>query len=468
MPSSFKNSPLLAVLLLGLVLRVFNLNQSFWLDEATSVMTAKNFGFFEVITKFSPGDFHPPLYYLMLKIWGSMFGWSEVAVRLLSVTFGIATIVIIYKIGTKLLNEKVGLISALLLSTAPLHVYYSQEARMYVPETFFVTLFIWFSLQIFEFKKNYWLPLGICAIAIIYTDYLPILVFLSFALYILDNKKEDIYIYKSKLLKFGGAIALAFLLWSPIFLEQVKTAMLAQVNAPSWISILGGTNLKQVALIAVKFVIGRISFYNKIIYVFYAGLGLLVYVLPFLSVIKRRKEIYLIWLWFLIPLLLTIILGFQFQILSYFRLLFILPAVYLLVAFGLTLIKNKEIARILLILGVFVNLTSVGIYHFNDRFKREDWKSAVLHIEKNSQGEKAVSVFVTNNQRDAYNYYSKNVTSMGARAFENNMYDKVWLFRYVQPIFDPTDATKKKIELLGFKKVDEKDFNGVTVWEYEK
>ena len=59
---------ILAVIIFGFLLRVISLNQSFWLDEATSGLVVRNFNLGEIITKFSPGDFHPPLYYLILKI----------------------------------------------------------------------------------------------------------------------------------------------------------------------------------------------------------------------------------------------------------------------------------------------------------------------------------------------------------------------------------------------------------------
>jgi len=38
--------------------------------------------------------------------------------------------------------------------------------------------------------------------------------------------------------------------------------------------------------------------------------------------------------------------------------------------------------------------------------------------------------------------------------------------RYVQPIFDPEDSVRNQVETIGYKKVAERDFNGVTVWEY--
>src|SRR5258708_21751776 len=84
-------------LLLGLVLRLISLNQSFWIDEATTGNVVRNLSLPEIIIKFAPGDFHPPLYYLTAKIWRNVFGTNEFALRLLSVVFASLTIYIIYK-----------------------------------------------------------------------------------------------------------------------------------------------------------------------------------------------------------------------------------------------------------------------------------------------------------------------------------------------------------------------------------
>jgi len=32
-------------------------------------------------------DTHPPFYYLILKMWGNLFGWGELALRSLSAIF---------------------------------------------------------------------------------------------------------------------------------------------------------------------------------------------------------------------------------------------------------------------------------------------------------------------------------------------------------------------------------------------
>ena len=47
-------------------------------------------------------------------------------------------------------------------------------------------------------------------------------------------------------------------------------------------------------------------------------------------------------------------------------------------------------------------------------------------------------------------------------------FDTIWLMRYVQPIFDPEDRLRLRIEDLDYQKKGEYDFNGVVVWRYEK
>src|SRR5258708_22082891 len=126
------------VLIFGLILRLISLNQSLWLDEATSASTIK-MSLSTFFQKFAQGDFHPPLYYLTLRLWGSIFGTSEVALRSLSILFAVATIYVVYRIGRELISSKAGLIASLLLATSGLHVYYSQEARMYSMSTFLVS-----------------------------------------------------------------------------------------------------------------------------------------------------------------------------------------------------------------------------------------------------------------------------------------------------------------------------------------
>src|SRR5215216_6315133 len=79
---------LLAILLVALLLRVFQLDaESLWLDEATSVYRG-NHDFVQILGLSIP-DRTPPLYLLLLHYWMQLFGDSAFSVRLPSVLFGL-------------------------------------------------------------------------------------------------------------------------------------------------------------------------------------------------------------------------------------------------------------------------------------------------------------------------------------------------------------------------------------------
>ena len=117
-------------MLLGLGLRVARLeSQPLWWDEGYSVWFATHpLGQMAALTA---QDIHPPLYYALLRGWTHLMGTGPVALRLLSVIFGALAIPAIYLAGRRLLNRRAALLAALLLAINPLHIYYSQEVRMY-------------------------------------------------------------------------------------------------------------------------------------------------------------------------------------------------------------------------------------------------------------------------------------------------------------------------------------------------
>ena len=81
----FWESPILYLFIGAFIMRLIGLDQSLWLDEATTAVAVQTHSFWNIVTQFSPSDFHPPLYYLVMKIWTGIFGYSEVALRMSSV-----------------------------------------------------------------------------------------------------------------------------------------------------------------------------------------------------------------------------------------------------------------------------------------------------------------------------------------------------------------------------------------------
>ena len=79
----------------------------------------------------------------LLALWGRFVGWSEVAVRALSLFFGMLTIAWVYRTGRDLLAPRAGLLAALLLSASVFFLAYMIHARAFTLVALCSTLCIW-------------------------------------------------------------------------------------------------------------------------------------------------------------------------------------------------------------------------------------------------------------------------------------------------------------------------------------
>src|SRR6266403_1322068 len=84
-------------------------------------------------------DTSPPLYYLLLEGWTLIFGTSDLALRLFSVSFSIASLPLLAALADRIAGPRAALASCVLFAFSPLVIYYSTEGRMY-------SLFIFFAL----------------------------------------------------------------------------------------------------------------------------------------------------------------------------------------------------------------------------------------------------------------------------------------------------------------------------------
>ncbi len=447
------------ILILGLILRVISLNQSFWLDEATSATVVKTLNFGEIITKFAPGDFHPPFYYLLLKVWSIPFGVSEISLRSLSILAALATIYIVYLIGKQIKNKSFGQTAAILMATAPLFVYYSQEARMYILETLIVSLIVLVFIKILKKGSSLlWFIFGLLLLILGATDYLPLLIIPIFWIYGLVKKKDLSFF--SKLTLSHIPLAAGFVVWAPYFAKQLSAGLSVRTDNPGWWQVLGRAGIKEAFLLPVKFMIGRISFDNKIVYAAVVIIVATLFGSLIFKSIKAIKKNSILVYWLVLPVLFAFLLSFKLSVFSYFRLIFVLPAFYLIVSTGLYETKKKLFPLLFLTL-VFVNTAFSLIYLLNPKFHREDWRGLVSKI-----GDSPV-IFPAKSQREAFLYYNPKPNIVEPENLDKDK-KELYLMRYVTDIFDPNGLVKGKIEQLGYKKVDEVNFNSVVVWRYEK
>ena len=170
---------LTGIALLAAILRMLTITKSdIWHDE----------GYTAMITTFSPAeiishsmrDFHPPLYSLTTHAWSLLFGTSELALRSLSLTCGVITVILIYFIMKRLrFSESTARVATLLAAFAPFLIRYSQEARMYGMAAALVcaaTLAMLIAIDFHSHRNRkkqliWWLVYGILMAAAIYTHY---------------------------------------------------------------------------------------------------------------------------------------------------------------------------------------------------------------------------------------------------------------------------------------------------------
>ena len=338
-----KNLSIISILLGGLTLRLISINQSLWLDEATSAVLVRDFSFPDILTKFSPGDFHPPLYYILLKFWSTIFGTSEIRLRSLSVVVGVGGIYLTYLLARMLFNKKIALVSSLLLATSGLHIYFSQEARMYVLASTFVLLTIFYFVKtIGDGRVGDLVLFSVFLYLSVMTNYITVFIIPVFWIYGYLKRKNK-YWFK-KLFMSHIILGVFGVLWLPTFLKQLSIGANVRILFPIWWATLGKTNFKDVLLVPVKFMIGRVSWDNKILYGFivvslFIFFGLLIY--DGYQKHKGNQRYYFVLLWLGVPYLLALVFGLWFSVFSYFRLLYLLPAFYILISLGLYLLKIR-------------------------------------------------------------------------------------------------------------------------------
>lgn len=465
------NKTLIYILIVGFVIRIINFNQSLWLDEAINTLAVKHLNLNDLITNYTINDFHPPLYHLILYFWTKLFGYAEVAVRFPSLISALLSIIVLYFIGRDFFSKKVGLVASMLLSVSPLSVYYSQEARMYSLTMLFALLSVYFFLHLKNgnFSNKNIICFIISTILGLYSDYLFWIFAVVLLFYLALQTKQ-----KGKVILISMILFIAILPWLNILFKQIQQGLKTATAEPIWKSVVGTASIKALLLVPVKFSIGRISFFNKINYLSYLLPILLLETFSLLRSLKKyKKDIFPFIIWLFVPTIIAFVISFFIPVFAYFRLLFTLPALLVILAVGL----NKNI--ILLYVLVIFNITSTFMYILNPNFHRENWKEAVRYIQNNSTSN-SVSLLVNTAQGAPYEFYSEefiNGNNLSLTGFQvplidkkeiNNSYDKIWFIRYAQPIFDKKEEVKMKIDDLGYIKVSEKDFNGVTVWEYKK
>jgi mannosyltransferase len=233
---------LTGIILLGLGVRSYQLTtRSIWFDESFSwrVITQP----VPVMLETTAKDVHPPLYYLGLKGWTTVFGRSVLSLRSFSVMLAGLSVALLYLLVTTATGRRsAGLVASLLLSLSGWHAALSQEARMYLFGTVFALLSTWLLLKATQSKRTelgWWLLYSLSVAALLYTHYYGFFTLAAQGCWVVG------YILAATRLRVGEMLQwqltwyalISFILVGVLFLPWLPTfvAQRSQVSVAFWI-----------------------------------------------------------------------------------------------------------------------------------------------------------------------------------------------------------------------------------------
>jgi mannosyltransferase len=159
-------------------------HNSIWFDEAYVVRVALS-PWHMIPAVLRAAEFHPPLYYLLMKAWIGITGFDEAALRFPSACFGLLTVFLTYAVVRRVTSDAVGLLSAGLVAVSPFSVMAGQDARMYAllaALTLASTLLLTDGVE--RGGRLRWSAYGLVSLAMLYTHYLGFCVLLAHGVWV--------------------------------------------------------------------------------------------------------------------------------------------------------------------------------------------------------------------------------------------------------------------------------------------
>ena len=233
-----------AVFVSFLLALTIGMGQSVWFDEGYSIMLAQR-PLAELVA-LTQVDAHPPLYYLYLKLWGGLFGWSELALRLSSIIPGAAAVAVVALVARRLFDARVALAVLPFVVFAPLLVRYNFEIRMYGLIVLMTVVATYVLLRArASGGARWWLGYALLVTLAMYTLYMSVLVWLAHACWLVaaDMREKKNPVLQRHWLFLLLAVA-AFLPWVPSLLYQLENSALPpSVRGADWLSTVNMASL---------------------------------------------------------------------------------------------------------------------------------------------------------------------------------------------------------------------------------
>jgi mannosyltransferase len=348
--------------------------KSVWLDEGISVDIAR-LPWPRFLHAMWSGEANMVLYYILLRFW-LPFGGSEGFVRGLSVLFSVATVPVVYLLGTRLFGRRVGLLAALLLAINAYHIRYAQEVRSYAMVVFFAVLATWLlAKNLQEPSSAHWGIYAVVCALTAYSHFYAVLLVPAHAISILSWRRDEIPWRKlvGSLLAFGVMVI-------PIAIFIFAIYILKTGSPPKlWFPPLESDSL---LILGVDFsgVYGRTLLSLDVLAVGIAALG---------AARARRGGEHtgdawgytLLFSWLVLPVVTVVTVSLVKPLFVPRFLSFCLPALLLLVAVGISRLRPVILSWVLFVaISTCSIFADVRYYQYDFEMRRTDWRTVNSYV----------------------------------------------------------------------------------------
>jgi len=474
---------LILILSLALVLRLPQLNGSFWLDEAAQALESARP--LQDQLKIS-GDFQPPLIHFLAHF-ALYFSQSEWWLRTVTALIpGLLTIFFTYQLA-KTWQFRHPWLAPLLLATNSFHIFYSQELRPYSLPAFFAVLSWWLIIKRKPLK--FW---AVTSLLGLYSSYLYPFLFLAQLIYLILITKlvqKTQSWWQSLAASLWRPLLVIFLLclpWLPSFLNQLETGQLVRSELAGWSAVVATPQLKALSLVGGKFIFGLLDIeitpwfglFSLLILFSFGFLLIKTILINFNQKVSRQRVLLSLLIWLLFPVLAAWLVSFFIPILQPKRVLYLLPGFYLLVTYlvDLKFYSNKLIVKLSKISLVFslllINGYATWAYFTNPELQRENWRALISELQqKYPNPNQTTAIFVYPAPFSPWVWYSNDfptlslgqlstekIPDLGTQLSAKLKTERVITFDYLTDLTDPQHQVLTQLTQNGYQPTDLLDY----------
>ena len=397
----------LIITVLGLYFRILPYDniQGLWNDEYVGWYISQQ-PFVLPFIKGILAQCHMPLYYIFLKIYTSIFGNSDVVLRLSSFITGFLSIIVMFFVGNQK-NRILGYLCALFTAISGFLVYYSYEVRPYSLIFLLSALSLLYTIKLLgdDNKKNLSLYITF-NILILLTHTLGFI-------YVLTNMFIVAYYIKDKNLKYTRniffSIGLLFLLLTPVFIKIFTTVSFSQWWGVSSLSKLAFMFTDIYSNYLVNFINAPANFFSAIGWGFFI-LGIIPTVICLVGLINslfiEKEYTKSLFIMVLVPTAILTLVSFtsKFVFLTKYN-IEVYPILIFLALYGLFAINKKTLKIGFLVILFVLNTSMLFTKNFQEYFYKPESNKLVADLLNHAQLKPNDVILFTYYPRERFSKY---------------------------------------------------------------